>query len=131
MKKHWTFRLYINIDNDHRLCHYFDRRPFGHDQGHWRKEQKMCPFFHKCFLWRIIDFFCLYTKITYDLMFVMILTQSHIIKFKVFGKHIKLPGLYLFKQDTLDVLTLHKDYLRPECVSWIWLGSVLQVQGRC
>lgn len=64
-------------------------------------------------------------------MFVMILTQSHIIKFKVFGKHIKLPGLYLFKQDTLDVLTLHKDYLRPECVSWIWLGSVLQVQGRC
>lgn len=34
MKKHWTFPLYINIDNDHRVCHYFDRRPFGHDQGH-------------------------------------------------------------------------------------------------
>lgn len=30
----WTFPLYINIDNDHRVCHYFDRRPFGHDQGH-------------------------------------------------------------------------------------------------
>lgn len=40
-------------------------------------------------------------------MFVMILTQSHIIKFKVFEKHIKLSGLYLFKQDTLDVLTSH------------------------
>lgn len=125
--------IHTKIANDLRLCLHLDPILFGQSRGHL---QEKCKIHVRSisFLWRNIGSLYFTQKLPLTLECAMILTQSHFGKVKVIDRKSTkfVSGSYLFEEETLEVLTSHKDCLCPENVltltqgqSGAWLKKML------